>query len=187
MNLNPPRPAPHPLRTSSRSPCAPRLPALLLLARSSRSPSAPPSCNSFRFSNHTSVLSPIFLALSWPATCTPEPPTHNCSCSSSCVWVVQKPRQRRGQARTGQDARNPSLHPSQPTRSSTRGFHAATDVEFCMDRNRDGAAKCTQRLSWLTTPTETSTRTRAASRRSAYLLERPWRCAPVRCVISESI
>ena len=61
------------------------------------------------------------LALSWPATCTPEPPTHNCSCFSSCVWVVREPRQRRWQAGTGQDARNPSLDPSPPTRGPARG------------------------------------------------------------------
>ena len=66
------------------------------------------------------------LALSWPATCTSEPPTHNCSCSSSCVWVVRKPRQRRWQARTGQDARNPSPDPSHPTRYLARGLATHT-------------------------------------------------------------
>ena len=89
--------------------------------------------SSFTLPSHTfTVTSPTpfpfypfpprpFLALSWPATCTSEPPTHNCSCFSSCVWVVQKRRQARWRARTGQDARNPSLPPAHSTRHVTRG------------------------------------------------------------------
>jgi hypothetical protein len=118
--LNPPRSAPHARQTSSHSFASQARP-------SSSFPLAPPAFSPplpFQLipllHSHLRPL-PSCLALSWPATCTPEPPTHNCSCSSSCVWVVQKPRQRRWQARTGQDTQNPSLDPSRPTRGATTG------------------------------------------------------------------
>jgi len=46
------------------------------------------------------------------------------------VRVVQEPRQRRWQARTGQDARNPSLAPSHSTRRSTRCFRNPSSAEL---------------------------------------------------------
>ena len=61
----------------------------------------------------------LCLALSWPATCTPEPPSVSNAFLLSEGGSGAAPR--RWQARTGQDERNPSLHPSHPNDGGNDG------------------------------------------------------------------
>ena len=68
---------------------------------------------------------PPLLALSWPATCTPEPPSVSNAFLLSEGGSGAAPR--RWQARTGQDGRNPSLHPSRRTMREATGFPGRSD------------------------------------------------------------